>query len=302
MQGIRFDGTFRLTVYYQGAVLMQFSNPNVNFNIDFDADIVKDGFKNGNTRNSIFIYNLSSDKRNTLQALISESRQTSMQFMIEVSIPYMEDQFEVITYDDIVGVYSELGESDYKTQLILKSGEASAIEQYSSVSFPPGATLSQVMNLECQSLVDGDSITNFNTQNMQDHTFPYGIAYVGNTFSQIKKLAYEYNNTAFIDKGVLYIAQNNWIPVSNQVIQQLNYSNGLLESPTVGQANYSKKYNLNQGAVAFQFKTLILPTVNINDVLNVMGVYFTIKRISHTINSREGIAYSVMEGYQNDAV
>lgn len=302
MQGIRLNARYRLTIYYKNEIIMQFSNASVNYNIDFDVNIIKDGFGLGNTQSSIFIYNLSSTKRNSLESLISESRQSSMQLMIEVSLPYGQDQYQIISYDDIIGVYNELGEADFKTNLILKSGEASAIKQYASSSYPPGATLSEIMNKECQTLVDDNSIKGFNIVNMQDYTFPYGLSYVGNTVSYLKKLAYQTNNAFFIDRGIIYISQSNWMPVDTRIPLNLNYSNGLIEPPHVGQLNYSKKYNKKYGSVSFQFKSLLLPDVDINGIINVLGSNYTIKRINHTIQSRQGIAYSVMEGFKNDSV
>ena len=281
---------------------MQFANSNVNYNIDFGANITKDSFGNGNSRSTVFIYNLSEDKRNTLESLVSQSKLSSMQFMIEYSYMYSQDQYQIITYDDVVGIYNELGENDYKTNLILKSGMGSLVKTFSSASYPPNTAASTILDSECKKLIDGNGIKNYVMKNIIDHIFPYGFTAVGNVYNYLKKLCYETDNTLFVDKGTLIVAPAQWLIDSNAYQRDLNFSNGLLEPPHIGQNNFTKKYKKNQSSVSFMFKSMLLPEVSINDVISVLGQKYTVKRINHVIESREGTAYSIIEGFLNGSV
>ena len=300
---LRFNNRYRVTLYYQGNVLMQFFSDNVNTNIDFEANIIKDGFSNGNSRSTFFFYNLSPDKRNTIEALVTQSKLSSMQLMIETTFVYgQQNQYQLLTYEDVVGAYNEQGDGDYKTNLITKSGEANIVSVYGASSYPPGTKLSQILPVECQKLVDGNSIKSVSIKSIIDYTFPYGYVFSGNLFNFLSKLCYENGNLMFVDNGVLTVAAASWFNSNNPYQNTLNFYNGLLEAPHVGQNNFTQKFQSDQSSVSFMFKALLLPGIAINDSISVLNQQYTVKRINHSIRTRAGEAYSVIEGYVNGSV
>lgn len=299
MADLRYNPRYRLTLFANKKVLMQFENANPNYNIDFSCNILKDGFSNGTARSTLFIYNLSSDKRNLIDTYLFQSLDGALQFQIEFAFN-ANDQYHLLSYDDVIGAYNEQGEADYKTNFVLKSGESKAVKYYSTASYQPNSKFSDIAKDQCSKMVDGNSVLSYVVSPLVTELFyPYGIAFSGNTYDNVAKLCYESNNTMFVDRGVVYISPDKWTDTTAKNKKDLDFTNGLLEKPHVGQVNFSKKYRKHHSSLAFQFKSLLLPDVKINDVISVLGVEYTIKRINHVIDSREGINYSIIEGYKN---
>ncbi len=294
----RANGRFRITIFYKKKVMMQFENKNVNFNIDFSANIVKDGFVNGGGRSNLYIYGLAKEKRNTLEKLVQLGQYGDINVQIEYSQTYSGDNYELLCYDDLTGVFNEIGEAEFKTNLILKSGAGSVVKAYSAKAYANDVFLTEVLRTEAQSMVDGQSIKNIVLTNVNEMSYPNGLCTTGNTYNTVKNLCAETGNTMFIDKGTVHISGANFIEVSKKTID-INFSNGLLEEPHIGQINFSKKYLKSQNNISFQFKSLLLPSLNMNDVISVLGKKYTVKRIMHTIDSRHGVAYSIIEGFKN---
>jgi hypothetical protein len=297
MQGKRFNPIYKLSLLFNSNTWMSFEGE-AGKTIDFDAFILKDGFSNGNVRSNVFLYNLSEDKRNALESQISLSEQSSLQFKLECKLNNITTEYGVLTYDDIDGAYNERGEPDFKTNLILKSGENAKSFVISSASHPPGSQLTNALNAECKKLIDGKSVTSINVR-VIDQVLPYGLAYHGNVYDSIAKLCYETNHSLFIENGVAKIYPRNWNDINN-LTHDLNFANGLLEAPHIGQTSFTKKYRKKNSKVSFLFKSLLLPGISLNDVIKVLGVNYTVKRINHVIQTSSGVAHSVIEGLKND--
>jgi hypothetical protein len=225
-----------------------------------------------------------------------------MHLSIEFSQNMNQDQYQLMSYDDVTGIFNELGETDYKTNFILKSGQGSVVKTFSCDTYQPGTLLSTVVANEGQKMVDGNSIQSCQIGGISDYTYSGGVSVTGNTFNYLKNLANSTGNTVFIDKSVIYFSSSGIIANLPPKTSDLNFSNGLLEPPHIGQVNFNKKYMKHNSSVSFQFKALLMPSLNINDVISVLGEFYTVKRITHSIETRSGVGYSIIEGFKNGSV
>jgi hypothetical protein len=302
MNAQRFNGRYRVTVYYKAQVLMQFQSDNVNYNIDFSANIIKDGLAHGGTRGNIYFYNLAESKINTFEKLIALGKSGDIQVSIEFSQNNQTNQYQLLSYDDVTGVFNDQGDCDYKTNLILKSGQGSVVKTFSAATYAPGALFSNVALAEGNKMVDNLSIKSCQVVSPNDYAYANGVSVTGNTFNYLTNLCNSTDNVSFIDKGVLYISRDDFIPSNPSKTTDINFLNGLLEPPHIGQINFTKKYLKKNTNLSFQFKSLLIPTLSINDVISVLGIFYTVKRVTHVIDTRQGIGYSIVEGFKNGSV
>lgn len=308
LNNVLYEPIYRLTLYYKGVSKFQFTS------IDFDANITRNAFESEDFEPEMYeitLYNLTEGNRGILQGVImntsivdttddSTEVTTSYQFKLEATYKYSNSPYSTVLYDDVIGEWNRYVTDTWESVLKLRSGGDSMIKNFTAHSVASGTTAFVLITDLAQKMIDNHSIaTYFINPDFNDKTYTRGYQFTGNLYENIKKICEQTSNTCYIENRNLYIAPAAQVSSSQSTIYSLAYGKGLLTYPQIGEESYDRKYTKKYNTLSYEFDIVFLPSLRLNDIINIDGTLYTVKRIEYELNTRNAKAISKISGLRN---